>query len=78
VEKGKYALHPRLSSFWLSRNLSNPMNRHARNHDIVLDKSREMSEEPNTVVVAVGGMKLKETENKMYWPRCVRVSDASL
>jgi hypothetical protein len=44
------------------------MDKQAGNGDTVLVKSREMTKEPDTAVVAGAG-EVKTTENKIHWPR---------
>ncbi len=56
---------PRLSSFWISQNLSLHMDRQARTGDTVLIKSRTQ-----TLPWWLGGV-VKTTENKIHWHSCV-------
>ncbi len=61
---------PRLSSFWLSQNLYNHVDRQARTGDIVLVKSREMTGRSQTLPWRLGGGGVKTIKNKIRWSRC--------
>jgi hypothetical protein len=61
---------PRLSSFWVPRNLSHHMIRQARTFDTVLVKSRDMTSRTQTLPCWLGGKGVKTTENKIHEPHC--------